>query len=166
VLAAYLGLGLALRLWRDAFPVADGGTAILVSPFDRRFPHPTQSPYRTFFNALRIVGSRGATEWRELAPAERAAAADERALDQYRSGRACHPLLPFVEWAGCLPAVERLGAVLVAGSRDAVAARQFGFVPTRNLSTALAMARARAGGAPRVGFLVVPPYFPIRTVGR
>ena len=33
LLAAYLGLGLALRLWRDAFPVVDGGTAILVAPF-------------------------------------------------------------------------------------------------------------------------------------
>ncbi|HEX7256277.1 MAG TPA: lactate racemase domain-containing protein [Gaiellaceae bacterium] len=165
VLAAYLGLGFALRLWRDAFPVVEGGTAILLSPFDRRFPHPSQSPYRTFFNALRALGSRAATEPLELAPAERAAGADERAIEQYRAGRACHPLQPFAEWAGCLPAVERLGAVMVAGSRDAVAARQFGFVPTRNLSTALAMARARAGGAPRVGYLVAPPYFPIRTGG-
>ena len=37
LLAAYLGLGFALRLWRDSFPVVDGGTAILVHPFDRRF---------------------------------------------------------------------------------------------------------------------------------
>ncbi|HET9323769.1 MAG TPA: hypothetical protein VFO03_07825, partial [Gaiellaceae bacterium] len=140
----------------------DGGTAILLSPFDRKFPHPSQSPYRTFFNALRALGTRAATEARELAPTERAAAADPRALQEYRDGRACHPLLPFAEWDGCLPAVERLGAVLVAGSRDAMAARQFGFVPVRNLSTALAMARARAGDAPRVGFLVAPPYFPIR----
>ena len=163
VLAAYLGLGLALRFWRDAFPVADGGTAILLSPFDRRFPHPSQSPYRTFFNALRALGSRAATEPQELAAAERAAASDSRAIGEYRSGRACHPVLPFVEWAGCLPAVERLGAVLIAGSRDAMAARQFGFVPTRNLSTALSMAKARVGGTPRVGFVVAPPYFPIRT---
>ena len=165
VLAAYLGLGLALRLWRDGFPLADGGTAILLTPFDRRFPHPTQSPYRTFFNALRTLGSRGAMEPLELATAERAALADSRAIDQYRSGRACHPLLPFVDWAGCLPAFERLGAVLVAGCRDALAARQFGFVPTRSLSAALAMARARAGDEARIGYLLAPPYFPIR-VGR
>lgn len=165
VLAAYLGLGFALRLWRDAFPIADGGTAILVSPFDRRFPHPSQSPYRTFFNALRALGSRAATEPQELAAVERAVRVDARAIDEYRAGRACHPLLPFAEWSACLPAVERLGAVLVAGSRDALAARVFGFVPTRNLSTALAMARARTPDAPRVGFLVAPPYFPIRTGG-
>lgn len=166
VLAAYLGLGLALRLWRDSFPVADGGTAILLHPFDRRFPHPSQAPYRTFFNALRALGSRAATEPQELAAAERAAGADVRAIEQYRAGRSCHPLLPFADWAACLPAVERLGAVFVAGSRDALAARQFGFVPTRNLSTALAMAQAReADRPPRVGFLVAPPYFPIRTAG-
>ncbi len=163
VLAAYLGLGFALRLWRDRFPLVEGGTAILVSPFDRRFPHPTQSPYRTFFNALRALGSRAATEPDELAAAERAAAADPRAIAEYRSGRACHPVQPFVDWAGCLPAVERLGAVLVAGCRDALAARQFGFVPTRSLPAALAMARARAGGDARIGYLVAPPYFPIRT---
>lgn len=163
VLAAYLGLGLALRLWRDGFPVQEGGTAILVTPFDRRFPHPSQTPYRTFFNALRARGSRAATEPEELAAAERAAGADSRAIDAYRGGRAAHPLQPFVDWAGCLPAVERLGAVLVAGCRDALAARQFGFVPARNLSAALAMARARAGREPRIGYLVAPPYFPIRT---
>ena len=163
VLAAYLGLGLALRLWRDGFPLVDGGTAILVTPFDRRFPHPSQSPYRTFFNALRALGSRAALEPQELAAVERAAVTDPRAIAEYRSGRACHPLLPFVDWAGCLPAVERLGAVLVAGCRDALAARQFGFVPTRSLSAALSMARARAGDDARIGYLVAPPYFPIRT---
>jgi hypothetical protein len=165
VLAAYLALGLALRMWRDRFPLADGGTAILVSPFDRRFPHPTQAPYRTFFNALRMLGTRAAREPSAWADAERAAGADTRALEAYREGRSCHPLLPFADWAACLPVLDRLGAVLVAGCRDAVAARQLGFIPTRSLAAALAMARASAGGEPRIGFLVAPPYFPIRAGG-
>jgi lactate racemase len=162
VLAAYQALGLALRLWRERFPLADGATVILVSPFDRHFPHPTQAPYRTFFNALRALGTRAAHEPASWADAERAAAADTRALAAYRQGRACHPLLPFSDWSACLPVLERAGTVLVAGSRDAVAARQFGFVPTRNLPAALAMARARSEGEPRVGYFVAPPYFPIR----
>jgi lactate racemase len=162
VLVAYLALGLALRLWRDRFPLTDGGTVILASPLDRRFPHPTQSPYRTFFNALRALGTRAAHEPSIWAEAERAAASDPRALQAYRQGRSCHPLLPFADWSACLPVLNRVGAVLVAGSRDALAARQFGFVPTRNLSAALAMARARTEGNPRVGYLVAPPYFPIR----
>ena len=95
LLAAALGLGLALRLWRDAFPVADGGTAILVHPFRRRFPHPTQAPYRAFFGALRT----GVREPGELAEAERGVASDARAVTAYRDGRACHPLA----------AVRRLG---------------------------------------------------------
>ena len=43
VSAAYLGLGLALRLWRNRPPIVPGGTAILVHPFQRRFPRPTQT---------------------------------------------------------------------------------------------------------------------------
>ena len=163
VLVAYLALGLALRLWRDGFPVTNGGTAIILSPFDRRFPHPTQQPYRTFFTALRSLGSRAASEPGELAGPERAAAADLRAVEEYRAGRACHPLLPFTDWAACLPAMERLGSVLVAGCRDALAARQFGFVPTRSLPAAMAMASARTGEQGRTALLLAPPYFPIRT---
>ena len=104
VLASYLGLGLALRLWRDAFPVVEGGTAILLHHFNRAYARPTQEPYRTFFNAL----AEG-REPEELAPREREAAADERAIDSYRGGRGCHPLLPFADWAACRPALGRLG---------------------------------------------------------
>ena len=91
---------------------------------------------------------------------ERAAATDSRALDAYRAGRACHPLLPFVEWSACQPAIERLGAVLVAGCRDATAARQLGFVPTHGIGAALAMAHGRADRPPRIGYLLSPPVLP------
>ena len=154
--AAFLGLGLALRLWRDGFPLAEGGTAILVHRFHRRFPHPTQQPYRAFFAATRF-----GRDPEELAEAERTAAGDARALDAYRSGQACHPVLPFAEWAACAPALGRLGSVLIAGCRDAVAARQLGFVPVHGLGAALSMAHGRAGGNPRIGFLLSPPYFPV-----
>jgi hypothetical protein len=159
LLAAYLGLGIALRLWRDAFPVVEGGTAIIVHRFSRRFPHPTQQPYRAFFQALRTIGS---SEPEALAEAEREAAMDERALLGYREGRTCHPLLPFRDWQACRPALDRLGAVLIAGCRDATAARQLGFVPTHGIGAALAMAQGRAGAEPRVGFLLAPPYFPLQ----
>ena len=66
------------------------------------------------------------------------------------------------DWSACAPALGRLGAVIVAGCRDAVAARQLGFVPTQGIGTALEMAHGRAGGPPRVGFLLSPPYFPLR----
>jgi hypothetical protein len=160
LLAAYLALGLALRLWRDHFPVVDGGTVILLNRFRRHFAHPTQQPYRALFQALRT----GPREPEELADAERAAAADARAVAEYRNRRTCHPLLPFADWAGCAPALARIGAVLVAGCRDAVAARQLGFVPTHGIGAALDMARGRHGDNARIGFLLSPPYFPIRVV--
>jgi hypothetical protein len=157
LLAAYLGLALALRLWRDAFPLVDGGTAILLHPFVRHFTHPTQQPYRGFFAATRF-----GREPEELAEAERGAVEDRRALDDYRAGQTCHPLLPFADWAACAPALSRLGSVLVAGCRDAVAARQLGFVPVHSSAAALEMAKGRAQGEARVGILVSPPYFPLR----
>jgi Lactate racemase N-terminal domain len=157
LLVSYLGLGYALRLWREAFPVVDGGTVVLLNRFTRRFPHPTQLPYRSFFQATRI-----SSDDETVAAAERAGAADVRALEQYRAGRSCHPLLPFRDWDGCRPALERLGAVVIAGCRDAAAARQLGFVPAHGLAPALAMARGRAGEQARIGFLLSPPYFPLR----
>ena len=154
VSAAYLGLGLALRLWRDAPPVVAGGTAILVHPFQRRFPRPTQTPYRALF-----FEPRPTADALSLAEAERAAIGDETAIAEYRAGRALHPLQPFAEWRACAATSERLGAVLIAGCRDAQAARQLGFVGVHGLGAALEMAKGR--GAERIGYLLSPPYFPL-----
>jgi hypothetical protein len=156
ITAAAVALGLALRFWRDAFPVVEGGTAILLHQLTRHFAHGTQDPYRALFHELR--DGRTAAE---LAAAEQAAASDERALASYRSGRACHPLLPYADWESCRPALDRLGAVVVAGCRDHQAARTLGFVPTHGLSSALEMAHGRAGGEARLGLLLSPPYFPL-----
>jgi hypothetical protein len=157
LLGAHLGLGLALRLWRDSFPIADNGSAILLHRFHRHFSHPTQQPYRSFFAA-----TRSGPEESALAVAERSAAEDTRALEAYRGGRSCHPLLPFVDWDACRPAIGRLGHVIVAGCRDHAAARQLGFVPTHGIGAAFTMVRGWSDRPPRVGFLLSPPYFPLR----
>lgn len=156
-LVAYLALGYALRLWRDSFPLVEGGTVIILNRFARRFPHPTQQPYRALFQTL----SAGAREPDEFSEAERHAAVDERAVRAYRDGRAVHPLLPFAEWAACQPALGRLGHVLVAGCRDALVARRLGLVPTHGIGAALHMARGRVGDEARIGVLLAPPYFPL-----
>jgi hypothetical protein len=71
-------------------------------------------------------------------------------------------LLPFVDWDGCRPALGRLGHVIIAGCRDHGAARQLGFVPTHAVGPALTMARGWTERPPRIGFLLSPPYFPLR----
>jgi hypothetical protein len=154
VSAAYLALGLALRLWRNRPPIAPGGTAIILHPFPRRFPRPTQSPYRALLGDPRTAGEPDA-----MLDAERSSANDSRAIEEYRAGRACHPLQPFVEWSACDASAHRLGAVLIAGCRDAQVARQLGYVPVHGLGAALEMARGR--GARRVGYLLAPPYVPV-----
>ncbi len=155
ITSAAVVLGLALRQWRDAFPIREGGTVVLVHSLTRAFAHATQDPYRTLFDTLRT----GDAEL--LAEAETSAASDQRALRAYRDGRACHPLLPFADWAGCQPALARLGRVIVAGSRDAIAARTLGFVPSHSVASGLEMAHGVAGGRARVGVLLAPPYAPL-----
>lgn len=155
ITSAATALGLALRQWRDAFPLRADGTVVLVHTLTRSFAHGTQDPYRALFDALRSEGSDA------LAESERMATSAARALRAYRSGRACHPLLPYADWAGCRAVLDRLGRVIVAGSRDAVAARTLGFVPAHSIASALEMARGVAGDRARVGVLLGPPYPPL-----
>jgi len=97
--------------------------------------------------------------------AEAMASMDAGPISRYRSGRSCHPRLPFSDWSAIADQAERLGAVIVAGCRDAGAARQLGFIPSQSVGSAIDLALGRAGGSGRVGFLLSPPYFPLRAGG-
>jgi Lactate racemase N-terminal domain len=152
ITAAATGLGHALRLWRNEPPFAPGGTVVLLHPFSRVMGHGSQAPYRALFAALREGGGR------RLSAFEAGAARDRRALAAYQSGAAPHPRLPFADWESCREVLDRAGRVIVAGCRDAGAARALGLVPSHNASTALAMARGVAGEGARTGVLLGPPY--------
>jgi hypothetical protein len=89
---------------------------------------------------------------------EAQAARDRRAIAAYRSGGAPHPRLPFADWETCGAMLERAGRVIVAGCRDAGAARALGLVPSHNTATALAMAEGLAGPEGRTGVILGPPY--------
>ena len=156
ITAAATGLGHAMRLWRDAPPLREDGTIVLLHDLRRTFGHGPQAPYRNLFHVLREGADDGA-----LAAARRSAGDDPRALAAYRRGHAPHPLLPYIDWASCAPALDRAGRVLVGGCRDAGAARALGLVPTHSIPAALDMARGVAGGSHRVGVLLAPPYAPL-----
>jgi hypothetical protein len=160
ITAATIGLGHALRLWREAPPLAEGGTIVLLHDLRRTFGQGSQAPYLNLFHVLR----EGRTVER-LAAARASAAGDDHALSAYRQGNVPHPLLPYVDWASCAPALARAGRVLVAGCRDAGAARALGLVPTHSFTAALEMARGVAGGSHRVGVFVAPPYAPLVVAG-
>lgn len=156
ITASAVALGLALRLWRERFPLVDGGTAVLLQSFSRSFGHGAGEPYSAFFDAVRK--SRHASD---IAESEAQAALDFDGITAYRNGQAPHPLLPYADWASCAPALARLGRVIVAGCRDAGAARALGFIPSHSHSAALEMAYGVADGRARVGFLLAPPYAPL-----
>jgi len=156
ITAAAVALGLALRLYRNEFPLQPDGTLVLCHPLRRSFAAEIQAPYARMFDALQRARTPS-----DLAAAEQQAAQEERALAAYRAGRACHPLLPYYDWAGCAPVLSRVGRIIVAGCRDAIAARALGFVPSHSISSALEMARGVASGKARGGILLAPPYAPL-----
>ncbi|MCZ7588101.1 MAG: nickel-dependent lactate racemase [Gaiella sp.] len=156
ITAAALGLGHVLRLWRERPPLAEGGTVVLLHPFSRVMGHGPQAPYLALFAALRD-GART----RELAKVEAHAARDRRAIAAYRGGAAPHPRLPFADWETCATLLERAGSVIVAGCRDAGAARALGLVPSHNAATALEMAEGLSGPRARTGVILGPPYPPL-----
>ena len=104
--------------------------------------------------------SAGRTRRGHAREAEEVAATDLARSPPIATGAPPTRARPFADWDACAPAVARLDAVLVAGCRDAAAAR-LGFIPVASLRAALDMAHGRAGGS-SVGFLVSPPYSPIR----
>lgn len=157
--AAAFGLGYAYRRWRDRPPLSKGGAIVLVHGFERYFAHPGQQPYRAFFSAVRY-----GREPEILSQAARAARTDARALAFYRQGQGCHPLLPFADWDACRPAIDRAGSVVVAGCRDAFAARQLGFIPSQGVGHALELAAGAVSKNARVGFMLGPPYAALRPV--
>jgi hypothetical protein len=156
VTAAAVVLGLVLRLHRGPLPLKADGTVVLCHPLTRAFTHGAQAPYGAMLNALR-AGTGAA----ELLAAESRTMRDTKAIAAYRDGKACHPLLPYADWEGCAPVLSAVGRVVVAGCRDAIAARTLGFVPSHSITSALEMAHGVAGGRARVGVVLAPPYAPI-----
>lgn len=146
----------ALRLWRDAPPLVEGGTVILPHPFSAAVGNGPEAPYLRLLHAVR-AGAEG----RKLTAVERLARSDPRALERYRAGATVHPLLPFADWEGVQGVLGRAGRVVVAGCRDASAARALGFVPTHNLQAALVMADGVAATDGPTGMLLAPPYPPL-----
>ena len=154
VSAAYLGLGLALRHVAERAAAPPGRDGDPRAPASAPLPAPTQTPVpRAVLRAAHRARPR-------------LAACGRRGGGRRHAGGRGLPRRPHLPPAAavrrverCDVATERLGAVLVAGCRDAHAARQLGFVPAAQPGAALEMARGR--GATRIGWLLSPPYFPL-----
>ena len=158
LLAAHLGLAHALGLWRDAFPVARRR---------RRHPRP-RLPAR-----LRPADAAAVPRLLPLRP-DRARPRAARAPRRMRSprtrapSRSTAPAAPSIRC--CRSATGRPAGPRSSGSAPSTsralatpsAVRQLGFVPIGGIGAALQMARGQRGPDARIGFLLAPPYFPLR----
>ena len=98
LLAAYLGLGLGLRLWRDASrsSTAAPPSSSAASRATSRIPRSSRTAPSSMRRARR-ARSAGARR-------RRARGRGGRACDRgIPGGRTVHPLLPFRDWNGCRP---------------------------------------------------------------
>jgi hypothetical protein len=126
-----------------------GGTVVLLHPFSRGWGH-VRRPALALFAALRRARRAGWLLEAWAARDRRAVGATVRAPPRTRGS--------FADWETCTAMLERAGRVIVAGCRDAGAARALGFVPSHNAATGLAMADGLAGPEARTGVLLGPPY--------
>ena len=126
------------------FRFAPDGTLVLVHPFTRAF---APSRRRRTPRCSRCLG-----DWSDRrAGRGRAGGGGRRAaLAAYRAG-ARATAAPVRGLGRMRAALARLGRVVVAGCRDAVAARTLGFVPSHGIGSALEMAHGVAGGRPASG---------------
>ena len=154
LLAAYLGLAHALGSGEMAFRPRRR-IVILVHGFRRIFARPTQQPYHVFSRSDPIARDPVCSPPRRGC---RRGCARRRGVP---AGRTVYLLLPFRDWER--PARTRAARpVYVAGARDPAAVRQLGFVPIGSIGAALQIPRGVRGPDARVGFLLGPPYFPLR----
>ena len=151
-------LGLALRLWRDALPGRGRRHGDPAAPaLSATSRTGTQQPYRAFFHATpRRAHRRGPRRGRARGGRRRAGARGLPRRPRLPSAAAVRRLgrLP----AGARPARRRPRRRLPRRTRRRGSSASCRRTASRR---ALEMARGRAGGEARIGFLLAPPYFPL-----
>ena len=156
ITVATVALQACPRLWRDAFPIKDDGTAIVLhqlsAPFRARHPGSVPRPLPLAPRRAHGGGPR----------CGRAGGGGRQARARRLPGRPRLPPAPSLRRLGQLPAaLERLGAVVVAGCRDFL-----GGADARVRADARGLERARDGARPcrRRGsdrLSARPAYFPL-----
>ena len=138
-----------------------GGRAVPVAAGRHRDPRPPLPPALRTPDAAAVPrvlrgDARNGPDPEAIAAAERRPRADTRALDAYRAGHGCHPLLPFADWAGCRRS-RPPRRVLVAGVPRLRRRAPARLRPHPRGRRCAGDGTGVAGGPPRIGFLLAPP---------
>ncbi|MGC9325153.1 MAG: lactate racemase domain-containing protein [Desulfomonilia bacterium] len=156
ILLRSLVLGYLLGLFRNKPLVRKGGIIIACNPCIEKF-HPGHHPsyvdfwehdMESFYDPLQC--------WDELAEDY---AENPRYLRLYRDNFAYHGTHSLINWMWSGMCLKHLSAAIIAGARQPATARKISFLPARDLSEAISMARNLLGGRPSIGCQVIPPLF-------
>ena len=156
ILLRSLVLGYMRGMYRGRPLVKEKGVIIALNPGIEKF-HPVHHPaYIDFWN-------RGLPEffdpeacWEALADRY---ADDPVYLEKYRNGFAYHGTHGLINWFWSGMALRQVKGVILAGARELKTAKKIGFIPARNLSDAIRMAREMVGDDAAITYPVMPPLF-------
>lgn len=149
------GLGYLFNMYRGRPLVRKGGVWIITHPCRADFDAEHHPSYVEFYHRL-LPESRDADYLHRTY--EREFAENPIYVEKYRFGHAYHGAHPFYMWYWAENAQKHVGHIICAGAEEPETARRLGWHPTKDLATAIELARDLLGDRdPSFAMLHAPP---------
>lgn len=132
------GLGYLFNMYRGKPVVRQGGVWIICHPCRADFDEEHHPSYVEFFHRV-LPETRDADEIRNRY--EKEFAENPIYIEKYRFGHAYHGVHPFYMWYWAENGQKHVGHVICAGAEEPETARRLGWIPAKDLATALEMAK-------------------------
>jgi len=147
VLVSVMAEGYLHNLHKGAPLVKKGGTMIILHPCSDKFDRHQHQAYAEFFHKL-LPQTRDGLELHKRF--EREFAKHPGYIQQYRTGKAYHPVHPFYMWYWGENGRQHRGRVIVVGADNEYVPGILGYETARTMEEALRMARETAPEDPSI----------------
>jgi hypothetical protein len=155
LLVRCVGLGYLFNMYRGRPLVKPGGVWIVCHPCRADFDTEHHPSYVEFFHRL-LPETRDADELRTRYEEE--FATNPTYIEKYRFGNAYHGAHPFYMWYWAENGQKHVGHVICAGAEEPGTAARMGWHATRDLTSAIELARDLLGDRdPSIALLHAPP---------
>jgi hypothetical protein len=154
LLVSVMAEGYLHNLHRGAPLLKKGGTMIILHPCSDRFDRDQHPAYAEFFHKL-LPRTRDAMELHKKY--EREFSKHPGYIQQYRTGKAYHPVHPFYMWYWGENGRQHRGRVIVVGADNEYVPGILGYETARTMDEALRMARETAPASPSISCFRICP---------